>query len=229
VFGQGGTSSATLSGVVVDKDGGQVPGATVVVTKVDTGEKLPPQVTNASGAYSFPGLAPGRYKVNISLQGFKTQEIETTLNAGSSNSLNTKLEVGQVTEVVNVTSGTDLVRTDTPTVTQTVSANFIQTLPRADRNALNFLVFLPGVSTVGSTAGARFNTTIAGLPNNQFNITIDGISNSNLLQSNDGFFSLVVPRLDAVEEVTLTTASAGADATGQGAVQIRFVTRSGTN
>src|SRR5688572_7787503 len=229
VFGQGGSSSATLSGVVVDKDGGNVPGATVVVTKVDTGEKLPPQVTNASGAYSFPGLTPGKYKVTISLQGFKTQEIETTLNAGSSNALNTKLEVGQVTEVVNVTSGTDLVRTDTPTVTQTVSANFIQTLPRADRNALNFLVFLPGVTTVGGAAGARFNTTIAGLPNNQFNITIDGITNSNLLQATDGFFSLVVPRLDAVEEVSLTTASAGADASGQGAIQVRFVTRSGTN
>ena len=86
-FGQGGTSSATLSGVVVDKDGGQVPGATVVVTKTATGEKLPPQITNASGAYSFPGLAPGKYTVNISLQGFKTQEIETTLNAGSNNSI----------------------------------------------------------------------------------------------------------------------------------------------
>src|SRR5262245_44945849 len=114
VFGQGGTSSATLSGVVVDKDGGQVPGATVVVTKVSTGEKLPTQVTNASGQYSFPGLAPGKYKVNISLQGFKTQEIDATLNAGSNNSLSTKLEVGQVTEVVNVVGGTDLVRTDTP-------------------------------------------------------------------------------------------------------------------
>src|SRR4029450_7036083 len=131
-------------------------------------------------------------KVNISLQGFKTQEIETTLNAGSNNSLSTKLEVGQVTEVVNVVGGTDLVRTDTPTVTQTVSANFIQTLPRSDRNALNFLVLLPGVTTVGGAAGARFNTTIAGLPNNQFNITIDGITNSNLLQATDGFFSLVV-------------------------------------
>src|SRR4029453_8172094 len=82
-FGQGGTTSATLSGVVVDKDGGSVPGATIVVTRVATGEKLPTQVTNASGTYSFPGLAPGKYKVTISLQGFKTQEIETTLNAGS--------------------------------------------------------------------------------------------------------------------------------------------------
>ena len=84
------------------------------------------------------------------------------------------------------------------------------------------------MQTVGGAGSAR-NSTIAGLPQNTINITIDGITNSNLLQSGDGFFSLVVPRLDAVEEVTLTTASAGADASGQGAVQIRFVTRSGTN
>src|SRR4029078_11905083 len=125
----------------------------------------------------------------------------------------------QGTQVVNVTSGTDLVRTDTPTVTQTVSANFIQTLPRNDRNALSFLVFLPGVTTVGGAGGNRFNTTIAGLRNNQFNITIDGITNSNLLQASDGFFSLVTPRLDAVEEVTLTTASAGAHSSARSGAQ----------
>jgi hypothetical protein len=66
------------------------------------------------------------------------------------------------------------------------------------------------------------------LDNSQFNITIDGIT-TGALNNNQGFFSLVVPRLDAVEEVTLTTGAAGADASGQGAIQIRFVTRSGTN
>ncbi len=229
VFGQGGTRSATLSGVVTDKDGGLVPGATVLVTNTATGVKYPVQVTNSQGAYSFPGLPAGTYKVTISLQGFKTVDTSATLSGGTQNSLSTKLEVGQVTEVVNVTASSELVRTDTPTVSQTVNANFIQTLPRSDRNALSFLVFLPGVTTVGTAGGYRNNSTIAGLPNNQFNITIDGVSNSNLLQTTDGFFSLVTPRLDAVEEVTLTTASAGADASGQGSIQIRFVTRSGTN
>ena len=169
------------------------------------------------------------YKVTITMQNYKTVEMEARLNSGSTTTVPTMLELGKREEVVNVTASSELVRTDTPTVSQTVNADFIQTLPRSDRNALNFLIFLPGVTTVGGAGGARNNTTIAGLPNNQFNITIDGITNSNLLQSGDGFFSLVVPRLDAVEEVTLTTASAGADASGQGAIQIRFVTRSGTN
>jgi hypothetical protein len=228
VFGQGGTTSATLSGVVTDKDG-LVPGATVVVTKMATGEKLPAQTTNASGAYSFPGLAAGKYKVTISMQGFKTTEIEATVTSGTANSLQTKLEVGAVSEVVNVTAGSDLVRTDTATLTQTVSANFIQTLPRADRNALNFLIFLPGVTTVGGAGSARNGTTIAGLPNIQFNVTIDGVTTGNMLQGTDGFFSMVTPRLDAVEEVTLVSSAAGVDASGQGAIQIRFATRSGTN
>jgi len=228
VFGQGGTTSSTLSGVVKDKDG-TVPGATVVVKKVATGETIGPIVTNENGQYSFPGLAPGQYTVTISMNNYKTVEVKLELNAGATQAVNTTLEVGKREEVVNVTSGSDLVRTETPTVSQTVNANFIQTLPRNDRNALSFLVFLPGVTTVGGAGGNRFNTTIAGLPNNQFNITIDGITNSNLLQATDGFFTLVTPRLDAVEEVTLTTASAGADASGQGAIQIRFVTRSGTN
>jgi len=229
-LGQGGTSSATLSGVVVDSDGGTVPGATVVVTKVATGEKLPPQITNGSGAYSFPALAPGKYKVTIALHGFKTQEIETTLNAGSNSALNTKLEVGSIIEIVTVdgNTGIEITRTE-PAVTQTVSANFIQKLPRSDRNPLNFLIFLPGVTTVGGAAGARNNTTIAGLPSNQFNITIDGVTNSNLLQAGDGFFTMVTPRLDAIEEVSLTSSSASVDASGQGAIQVRFVTRTGTN
>lgn len=205
------TSASAVFGVVVDKDGGNIPGATVVLTKAATGEKLPPQTTNAGGAYSFAGLAPGKYKVTISLAGFKTQEIDVTLTAGASIQLSSKLEIGSVTEVVTVTAGTDLLRTDTPTVTQTVSANFVQTLPRADRNALDFIVFLPGVTTVGGATGARANTTVAGLPSKQFNVAIDGVTNSNLLQSTDGFFTRVAPRLDAVEEVSLRRSDVGGE------------------
>ena len=224
---QGGSNTATLSGVVTDKDGGVIPGATVTVKNVATGESQS-KVTNEAGAYSFPGLSVGAYKVTITLTGFKTADIDTRLTAGSSNTITTKLEVGAISEVVNVTAGTDLVRTNTPTVTSVVNADFIQTLPRNDRTALNFLIFMPGVTTIGGAGSAR-GSTISGLPQNTINITIDGISNSNLLQSGDGFFTLVGTRLDAVEEVAMTSATAGADATGQGAVQIRFQTRSGTN
>jgi len=226
-FAQSGSSTSTITGVVKDKDG-LVPGATVELVNVATGEKFTPTVTNESGTYTFAGVSAGKYKVTISMQNYKKVETDITVSGGVPATVNTTLEVGKMTDTVTVVGSSDLVRADTPTVSQTVNADFIQTLPRNDRNALTFLIFLPGVTTVGGSGGARNNTTIAGLDNSQFNITIDGITTS-ALNNNQGFFSLIVPRLDAVEEVTLTTAAAGADASGQGAIQVRFVTRSGTN
>ena len=222
---QGGATTATLSGVVVDSQAGVIPGATVTVKNDATGV-VASVVTNASGVWSMPGLSVGTYTVTVALSGFKTAEIKgVRLIGGSTNNIQTKLEIGQFQEVVSVSGGTDLVRTQTPEVTSTINSDFITTLPRADRNALNFLIFLPGVTTTGGARGS----SISGLPQNTINITIDGVTNSNMLQSGDGFFTMVVPRLDAIEEVSMTTATAGADATGAGAVNIRFQTRSGTN
>ena len=92
--------------------------------------------------------------------------------------------------------------------------------------------FLPGVDT---TTGPRAST-INGLPSGAINISIDGVNtqdNNNRSATGTGggcgFFSLISPRLDAVEEVTISTGAQGADSAGQGAVQIKFTTRSGTN
>jgi hypothetical protein len=224
-FAQAASATASLSGTVVDIDGGVIPGATVAIKNAATGVELN-TVTNSVGAYSFPALDIGTYTVTVSLQGFKTAVVTNVrLLAGTPANLRTALEIGALTETVEVRGGTELVRMETPTVSSTVTSEFIRSLPRQDRNALNFLVFLPGVETQGGARGS----TVSGLPQNTINISIDGVSTSNNLQSTDGFFSMVVPRLDAVEEVTLTSATAGADASGQGAVQVRFVTKSGSN
>ena len=91
---------------------------------------------------------------------------------------------------------------------------------------MDFIPFLPGVSTPGGNRQSQIN----GLPRGQINITLDGVNiQDNTLRTTDGFFAIVSPRLDAIEEVTLTTASQGSGETGQGAVQVKFVTRSGTN
>ena len=74
------------------------------------------------------------------------------------------------------------------------------------------------------------DSTINGLPEQTINITLDGVNvNNNQDKAGDGFYAMVSPQLDAIEQVTLTTAAQGADSAGQGAVQISFVTRSGTN
>src|SRR5438093_11527310 len=89
-----------------------------------------------------------------------------------------------------------------------------------------FVSMLPGVSTPNGNRQA----TINGLPRGTLNVTLDGVNvQDNTNRSTDGLFAIVSPRLDAVEEVTVTTAAQSAADAGQGAVQVKFVTRMGTN
>src|SRR4029078_9088842 len=80
------------------------------------------------------------------------------------------------------------------------------------------------------TPGGNRDSIVNGLPQGAINITIDGMNTQdNTNKTTDGFFTYISPRLDAIEEVTVITAAQGADSAGQGTVQIRFTTRSGTN
>ncbi len=218
------SSTSSLSGVVVDTDGGAIPGATVVVKNNGTGVTVE-AVSNASGQFSFPGLDAGTYTVTVSLTGFKTfVASDVRLLTARPGSVTAKLEIGALSETIEVKASTELVQTQSPSVTTTLSAEQLTELPLVSRNALYSVAMLPGVSTTGGPRGALIN----GLPNNTVNITIDGVGAGNMLQSTDGFFSMVTPRMDAVEEITVTGAVPGVGA-GAGSTQIAFVTRSGSN
>jgi hypothetical protein len=224
-YAQGASTTSSIQGVVVDKDGGAIPGATVVVKNNATGVSQT-VTTNTEGAYSVPALDLGTYTVTVSLSGFKTfVHTDVRLQAGQPASLRALLEIGQITETVNVRAASELVQTTSTAITNTVPMETIANLPVVTRNALNFVTFLPGVSTPGTGRAS----TINGLPDSTINITIDGVTTNNLLQTDDGFFSMITPRLDAVQEITVQGAGAGAESAGGGSVQIKFVTRSGTN
>jgi hypothetical protein len=224
-FAQGGGTAASLSGTVVDSDGGVIPGATVEVKNNATGvtERF---VTNASGAFSVPALNPGTYTVTVSLSGFKTHVVnDVRIVAATAAEVRVTLEIGALTETVEVRGNTDLVRTQATTVQSTMLAEQINKLPLISRNALSAVMFLPGVEQIGNYR----NSTINGLPQNTINITLDGIGIGNNLQSGDGFYTQVFPRTDAVEEVTVTGATPDAGSGAQGSVQVAFATRSGSN
>jgi len=223
-FAQG-SSASSLSGSVVDADGGAIPGATVIVKNNATGVTIE-AVSNSSGQFSFPGLNAGTYTVTVSLPGFKTYvATEVRLVSSTPASITAKLEIGALTETVEVRAASELVQTQSATVASTLTTEQLTELPLVSRNALYSLAMLPGISASGNNLR---NSIINGLPNNTVNITIDGIATGNALQSGDGFFSMVTPRMDAVEEVTVTGAVPGVGA-GAGSVQVAFVTRSGSN
>ena len=216
--------TSALTGVVTDSAGGVVPGATVSVLNNATKETLE-SVTNSAGTFSFPALPIGTYTVTVSLAGFKTFVAnEVRLLGNQPGNVNATLEVGDLTEKVEVKAGSELVQTQSAAVTATLSVEQLSEIPLNSRNALYAVALLPGVSTTGGPRGAVIN----GLPNNTVNITIDGVNTGNMLQSGDGFFSMVTPRMDAVEEITVTGAVPGSGA-GAGSVQVAMTTRSGSN
>jgi hypothetical protein len=224
-YAQGGATS-TLSGTVTDASGAVIPGADVKVKNNATAAEST-TVTADNGTFTIPALNAGTYTVTVSLMGFKTIVLNAVvLNAGVPSSVRASLEVGGLAEVITVQGGSDVVQTASATVSTTMNVNQISRLPLTSRNALDFVVNLPGTNTPG---GSR-DSTVNGLPQSTINMTLDGMSiQDNYLKTTDGFFARLSPRLDAVEEVTVTSAANGADSAGQGAVNIRFTTRSGTN
>ena len=211
-YGQGGTSSS-LSGKVVDASGAAVPGARVDAKSKGTGAVYN-AVTTAQGTFSIPALNPGTYTVTVSLSGFKTVVLnDVVLNAAVPASVRATLEVGAIQEAVTVEAATEIIQTQATAISTTVEVNQIAKIPVSSRSALDFLPMLPGVNT---PAGSR-DSIIMGLPQNTINITLDGVNiQDNTLKTTDGFFAIVSPRLDAIEEVTLTTAAQGAESGGQG-------------
>jgi hypothetical protein len=228
-FAQGGGASTSLSGSVTDASGAVIPGANVGVKNVATSTQFD-VVTNESGYFSVPALDPGTYSVTVSLMGFKTAQVrEVRLNASTPATVKVVMEVGGLTDTVIVEGGVDIIQTTSPAVTSTIDTNQILKIPTGSRSALEFVTLLPGIDTPGGPDGSR-NSRVNGLPQSAINITIDGMSaQDNHLKTGDGFFARVSPRLDAIEEVTVNAAAQDAASTSQGAVQIRFVTRSGTN
>jgi hypothetical protein len=230
-YGQ--TSTSSLTGTVTDPSGAVIPGADISAKNNDNGTVYA-SVSNDKGAFQIPAVQVGTYTVTVSLMGFKTFAIPDVAvnNAGPTN-VKATLEVGGMAETIVVKGGSDVVQTQSTVVSTTMTAAQIQKLPLVTRDALwGAVPFLAGVDT---TTGPRAST-INGLPSGAINISIDGVNtqdNNNRSATGTGggcgFFSLISPRLDAVEEVSIATAAQGADSAGQGAVQIKFTTRSGTN
>src|SRR4051812_22805321 len=222
-FAQGTNSS--ISGSVIDSAGGAIPGAAVLV-KNQSGVSFE-AVSNGEGLFNVPGVPPGVYTVSVSLSGFKTAVVKDVRVApGTPATIKATLEVGQLSETVNVAASSELINTQTATVSSTLNSDQLLRMPTPTRNALNAVTFLPGINTATTNRESRIN----GLPESFVSITLDGVSNNdNFLRSSDSFFASVTPRQDAVEAVNVTTAVQGAQTGGSGAVSINFSTRSGTN
>lgn len=224
-FAQG-SAASSISGVVVDTSDGVLPGATVNAKNEATATQYN-TVSTANGSFTIPAVAVGSYTVTVTLSGFKTAILTgVVVTAGVPGTVRAVLEVGGLTETVTVEAAAEVIQTQSAAVSTTINTKQITSLPVGSRSGLDFTQFLPGVQTASTVR----NSTVNGLPQSSISITLDGVNiQDNTNKTTDGFFAIVSPRLDAIEEVTLTSAAQGADSTGQGGVQVRFTTRSGSN
>ncbi len=222
-FAVGQLTSSSLIGTVAGPDGGLIPGATVVLKSSVTGTEVT-TTTNGDGGFRFSNLDVGTYNVNITAGGFKTFNANNIkIEVSKEFSLAARLEVGGVSEVVNVSVGEEIINSTDAEVNSNVSRKQLDDLPSLGRNPLNFVPLQPGAASNGSQ-----NTVINGIRTSGTNITIDGINvQDNFIRSNATDFSPARPTVDEVEEFAVTTQSNAGD--GFGGPQIQFATRRGGN
>jgi hypothetical protein len=225
VFGQV-TATGSISGEVKDPNGAVVANATVTAKNNSTGETKT-ATTSDAGAFAIPAVPAGKYTVTVENKGFKkTQVTDVKVDVGTPATVNAVLEVGAATETVTVVGGGEVLQTQSATIGTTLTGRQITDIPTASRDALDLVLAMPGTTTVGRPRQSSVN----GLPKGALNITIDGINvQDNLLKSNDGFFTYIRPRTDSVSEVTVSSSNPGAESSGEGAFQIKFVTAGGGN
>lgn len=220
-----GQTTGSISGTVVDQNGAVVPNATVSV-KGEAGQQFT-ATTSDSGIFTIPAVGSGLYTATVTAPNFKSTVVQNIkVDVGVPATVDAVLQAGNVEETVVVTSGAEVLQTQTATVGTNIQGRQIIETPIQSRDALDLVTLLPGTNTVGTVRTSSIN----GLPKSAISITIDGVDvQDNYLRSSDGFFTYVRPRIDAIEEVTVSTAVPGAESSGDGAVQIKFGTRRGTN
>ncbi|MGH9882673.1 MAG: carboxypeptidase-like regulatory domain-containing protein, partial [Pyrinomonadaceae bacterium] len=145
-FGQSG-ATGTLTGVVMDPNGANLPGVSVRVRNNNTGASRT-VTTDAEGRWTMPGLPVGSYQVLLELSGFKTSMHERIdVEASVPRSLEDKMEIGEVGAVVNITEGAALVTPDTATTFRQLSAEDLVAVPTSTRSFTQLLSTEAGVNT----------------------------------------------------------------------------------
>ncbi len=214
-----------LSGAVMDPTGASVPAAKVELYLAGGGSAVFVAATTTDGLFHFVSVRPDFYNLVIEAAGFrKYTALRVKIDPGRETSLPPiRLELGPVTESVEVTVGVPGVQLTNAEVSTTLANNQINLLPVGDRNVLQLILTQPGVTS------GRTPTTINGLRTGYANVTLDGVNvQDNFLRENSLDFLPNLLTNDQVAEMTILTSNGNATV-GGGVAQVSFITPSGTN
>ena len=211
--------ASSLQGTVSDQQGATIPEAVVSIINQETSASRR-IVSTATGVYSFPQMPPGTYKVEVQKPGFKSSIQQVRLQINTPATLDLKLEIGQVSESINVVAETPSVNTQNASVGNPFTELQIRQLPLITRNVVDLLSLQPGVTPTGEVAGAK---------RDQNNVTLDGVDVNDPQGASSGFSSVLPVPLDSVQEFRTTVVGLGADQGRSSGGQVSLVTKSGSN
>jgi hypothetical protein len=221
-------ATAGINGTVRDESGAVLPGVTVTVTQTDTGITRT-TISNEAGAFSLPNLPVGPYRLEASLQGFRTYAQTGVLQVGGNPVVNATLGLGAIAEDVQVTGTAALVDTRSASVGTVVESQRIVELPLNARQVTQ-LITLSGLAVqTGRSAGYTMNTgvriSVAGGSDFGVSYSLDGAPH---LNNFDGT-GLHLPFPDALQEFRLVTGAQEASGGIRAGAAVNAVTKAGTN
>jgi Carboxypeptidase regulatory-like domain/TonB dependent receptor len=223
----------SVSGSVTDSSGGTLPDVQVTLTSLDTGAKKT-QTTTADGLYLFSDLFQGRYRVDAEKAGFKrTSQPEVIVQIQQTSAINLVMQVGDVTQTVEVTAETPLLQPDSSSLGQVIDGRKVQELPLNGRNVFNLASLSPSVVPQGNSQGSIVGKNPFDLGNYQIggSFANQGAEYLDGQPLNIGYINLplVVPTQDSIGEFKVQYNNLGPEWGKFSGGVINFSTRSGTN
>ena len=221
-------ATAQISGTVTDQTGAVLPGVEITATQSETGISRA-TISNETGSYVLPNLPVGPYRLEVSLPGFHTfVQTGIVLQVNGSPVINPVLEVGQVSEQVEVQANASLVETRNSSVGQVMENQRILELPLNGRQVTD-LITLAGAAVQSRTARVTNGSdsvaiSVAGGLGFSVEYTLDGANHANFVSG----YNMNMPFPDALQEFKVE--NSGVTAThGGGGAAVGAVTKSGTN
>ncbi len=221
----------TISGLVTDPSSSPVAGAQVTVTETHTGTKTQ-TVSNSTGEYTAPFLAPGDYDIDIQAQGFKHFVRQAVhVGAGDHAVIDIPLQLGEAVQTVSVTENAPILNTENSTVGQAITEKEVENLPLNGRTPLTLAALATGVLATGQPGlihpfdlGGAAGWSIGGSPSQVNDLLVDGSPDATW----DGRLAYSPPA-DAVQEVRVKAFDNDSSFGHTGGGTINQVLRSGTN
>ena len=234
-------SGATLNGTVTDASGAAIPKAQLTMTDVSTGVVRNAETDNA-GFYSAPNLLPATYEVRVAAPGFSTAvQKGVTLGVGAQQVLNFSMQVGQVSQTVEVTTEVVAVELTSSTVSGDVNATTVRELPLNGRDWIQLATLQPGIALTRTQASGSSGNANRGSRGygNQFsgsghrpyenNFRINGITVNDYANGAPGSVIGGALGVDAIQEFSVLTTNYTAEYGRTTGAIINAITKSGTN